>query len=445
MDLLLRQLQLLQEEHGYLPGEELAALAKDRGLSLAEIIGTASFYAFFTFAPGGEREYIEKLYPCRRADILLTPPKRDFWAALGKARTAPGGVIPAVEQAGLLGRGGGGFPVWAKWQTVRDAQADEKYVICNADEGEPGTGKDRVLIERNPAAVIEGMAVCAAAVGAKKAVVYLRGEYADLRERLESVIREAPLEGLDMEVCLGRGAYVCGEETALIASLEGRRGEPRLKPPYPGAAGLYGKPTVINNAETFACVPFILEFGPESFRKRGTADCPGTKLYTVCGKVKKPGVYELNGGATVAQLLEAAGGASESLGAVLTGGGSGSILGLDCLDMPMTPAACAERGAAFGTASVRFIGAGESLVSLVRELTAFFAAESCGMCVPCRVGLRRLLEKLEKLEQGTAWPEERRELGELAEHIRASARCGLGQAAVMPVLSLIKNFPEVLE
>ena len=442
---LLRQLQLLQEKHGYLPREELAALAKERGLSLAEVIGIASFYEFFTFAPGQEREYIEKLYPCRRADILLTPPKRGFWAALGKARTAPGGVIPDLKEAGLLGRGGGGFPVWTKWQTVRDEEADEKYVICNADEGEPGTGKDRVLIERNPNAIIEGMAICAAAVGAKKAAVYLRGEYADLKERLERAVREAPLGELEMEICMGSGAYVCGEETALIASLEGRRGEPRLKPPYPGVAGLYGKPTIVNNAETFACVPFILEFGPESFRKRGTDDCPGTKLYTVCGKVKKPGVYELNGGATVAQLLEAAGGGSETLRAVLIGGGSGSILGLDCLDMPVSPRACAERGASFGTASLRFIGESEDLLSLVIDLCAFYGKESCGMCVPCRVGLQRLKGLLEKVRQGRAFPEELSEINGLSEHIRANARCGLGQAAVTPVLSLMKNFPEVLK
>lgn len=368
--------------------------------------------------------------------MLLNPPEKYAWKALNKARKEPENIIPLIKEAGLLGRGGGAFPVWLKWQTAKDAEADEKYVICNADEGEPGTGKDRVLIERNPNAIIEGMAICASAVGAGKAFIYLRGEYSDLLEKLEKVIENAPLSDLNIEICVGGGAYVCGEETALIASIEGRRGEPRLKPPYPGVAGLYGKPTVVNNAETFACVSHIIGYGAEH--------CPVNRLYTVCGKVKDPGVYELKDGTTVLELLEAAGGESERLQAVLTGGGSGSLLGLDCVDMPMSPSDCAKWGASFGTASVRFIGESEDMISLVLGLCDFYGKESCGMCVPCRVGLQRMKELLEKTGQGRAFEEELSEIGALAEHIRCNARCGLGQAAVSPVLSLIKNFPEVL-
>lgn len=432
---LLHKLQLLQNEEKYLSKTALADLAKEEGLSLAELTGTAGFYKFFRFAPGEDLEHIERLYPCRKAGVLLNPPEKYAWKALNKARKEPENIIPLIKEAGLLGRGGV-FPVWLKWQTAKDAEADEKYVICNADEGEPGTGKDRVLIERNPNAIIEGMAICASAVGAGKAFIYLRGEYSDLLEKLEKVIENAPLSDLNIEICVGGGAYVCGEETALIASIEGRRGEPRLKPPYPGVAGLYGKPTVVNNAETFACVSHIIGYGAEH--------CPVNRLYTVCGKVKDPGVYELKDGTTVLELLEAAGGESERLQAVLTGGGSGSLLGLDCVDMPMSPSDCAKRGASFGTASVRFIGESEDMISLVLGLCDFYGKESCGMCVPCRVGLQRMKELLEKTGQGRAFEEELSEIGALAEHIRCNARCGLGQAAVSPVLSLIKNFSEVL-
>lgn len=441
---LLPKLRRMQERFGCLPKDELAALARDSGIPLAEVIGTASFYTFFSFSPGGETEHIERLYPCCGAGVLLNGNEDCRWTALGKAEAAPEAIIPLVEGSGLLGRSGG-FPVGSKWRSVRNAKADIKYVICNADEGEPGTGKDRVLLERRPNAVIEGMAVCAAAVGAKKGYIYLRGEYSDLRESLEKAVEKAPLGEFEIEIYMGHGAYVCGEETALIASLEGRRGEPALKPPYPVEAGLYGRPTVVNNVETFACVPFLVDFGAELFRRHGTEGYSGSKLFTVFGKVKKPGVYELDSGVTVGGLLRAAGGETERIQAVLTGGGSGSIMGADCMDMPMTVRGCAERGAVFGTASLRFIGESESLVSIVRELMLFFAAESCGMCVPCRVGLRRLGELLEKLESGAAYPEELEEIEALAEHIRANARCGLGQSAVTPVLSLIKNFPEVLK
>lgn len=442
---LLNKLQLVQEKHGYLTKEELAALAKEEDLSLAQVIGRASFYEFFSFKPETDKSYIENIYPCRKAGILLNAPENYSWIALAKAKTAPEAIIPAIKAAGLLGRGGGGFPVWQKWQTTKDAQSDEKYVVCNADEGEPGTGKDRVLIERNPKAIIEGMAVCAVAVGAKKGFIYLRGEYADLKEILETEIAKAPLGDFEIEVYMGHGAYVCGEETALLGSLEGKRGETRLKPPYPGVAGLWGKPTVVNNVESFACVPFILEYGAENFRKRGTSDYPGTKLYTVSGAVKKPGVYEMEAGITLAELLEAAGGETEALAAVQLGGGSGNLLDADCMEMRLTIEGCAGYGGSLGTGAVRFVGMSENLIFVARELTEFYAKESCGMCVPCRVGLKKLAQMLEKAEKGQAWPDDIEAMRELAEHIKRSARCGLAQAAVSPALSLMENFPEVLK
>ncbi len=426
---LLNKLQNIQTEYGCLPREALEKLAGEEKLSLAQLLGTASFYGHFSFEKS-ENDYIENLYPCRKAGILLNAPENYTWTALRLAQSAPESVIGTLKAAGLNGRGGGSFPVWKKWLAVKESAADTKYVVCNADEGEPGTGKDRVLIERNPRAIIEGMAVCAAVVAAKKGYIYLRGEYADLRETLEKEIAESPLEDFEIEVFMGHGAYVCGEETALLNSIEGKRGETRLKPPYPGVNGLWACPTVINNAETFACVPFILEFGAENFRRRGCGEHTGTRLYTVLGKVARPGVYELGAGAAAAELLEAAGGAAESIRAVQTGGGSGEIVPADCMEPVM------------GTGSIRFIGESEDLVTIVRELTEFYAGESCGVCVPCRVGLKRLAEMLGKKR---FWPDDVEAMAELCAHIEANARCGLAKAAVKPALSLINNFPEVLK
>ncbi len=445
MDILPR-LQEIQERNGYLPQEELLALSRASGISREELVGTASFYSFLGFAPGEGKTHIENFYPCRRAGVLLTPARSGAWEALDKARREPETVLSLLEEAGLLGRSGGAFPVARKWRITAAESAERKIVVCNADEGEPGNGKDRALLEHNPEAVLEGMAVCGAAVGAKEGYLYLRGEYADLRPGLLEAISGAPLGEFRLELRMGSGAYICGEETALLSSLEGLRGEPRLKPPFPGTAGYRGCPTVVNNVETFACVPEILRRGAAAFRQIGDPAYPGPKLYTVFGCVRFPGVYEMPSGVTAGELLEAAGGLAEGeeLKAVLCGGGSGTLLGPDCLDMVMTPGGCSARGAVFGTASLRFIGAGEELPEIVRELTGFFARESCGMCVPCRVGLHRLEKRLSELEQSGCDPEEREELRGLAEHIRASARCGLGQAAVTPLLSMLKNFPEVL-
>lgn len=433
---LFEKMQQLQAEHGYLPRQELAALARENGRSPAQLIGSASFYEFFRLVPEKPRDVTEDLYPCCFAGPLLS--EKDVpLAALAKAEADPQGALEVIKSSGLSGRGGGGFPTGMKWETTANTPGDVKYVICNADEGEPGTGKDRVLLERSPEAVLEGMAICAAVIGSLHGVIYLRGEYADLKKRLEDTISALDLGAFAVRVQTGMGAYVCGEETALLASLEGERGEPRLKPPYPGVSGYNGAPTVINNAETFACVPGIILHGAELFRSRET------KLYTVSGCVREPGVYECTYGITVGQLLAMAGGAAQELRAVLLGGGSGSLMKPDVLDMPMTKEACARRGAVFGTAAVRFIGVGEDLPSVVRQLTGFYAKEACGMCAPCRIGLRRVYEMLEKAERGL-WPDEMAQLKELCGHIRSSARCGLGQAAVTPVLTLIEKFPEVL-
>ena len=422
---LLSKLQNIQKQYGYLPQAELKALAEECGKPLAEVIGTASFYSFFSFTEGQDPSRIEKLHPCRRAGKLLTP-SRVPWTGLEKARSAPERIIPLIEGTGLCGRGGSGFPTAVKWKTVRDAVSDIKYVVCNIDEGEPGTGKDRVLVECNPNAIIEGMAICAAAVGAQQGYIYLRGEYADLADSLLSAIGTAPLKQFEIELCLGSGAYVCGEETALLNSLEGLRGEPRLKPPFPGNSGLWGKPTVINNAETFAAAAYIAEHGCDS----------GTRLFTASGPVKAPGVYELPSYAVVAEVLAVAGGGIAPLTAVQLGGGSGEIVPY---------AEYTERSAAVGTGALRFFGADENLLAAVRELTEFYSGESCGVCTPCRVGLQQAAKLLRRFETGNTWPEDAEKLRALAEQIRETARCGLGQAAVVPILSLLNHFPEVLK
>ena len=416
---MITRLQAIQAEYGYLPADKLQALAEELHKPVAEVIGTASFYEFFNFEPKNEN-HIENIYPCRLKGTLLTP--AEPWTALQKAKADPDGIIPALKAADLRGRSGSGFPTGLKWETTRDAVADVKYVVCNGDEGEPGTGKDRVLIAENPRAIIEGMAICAAAVGATEGYIYLRAEYADLKETLEKAIAAAPLEGFTIEVRLGMGAYVCGEETALINSLEGRRGETRLKPPYPGAAGLFQKPTVVNNAETLANVPYVIN---------GTY--AATRLYTVSGCVKNPGVYELPQSAVLSEVMEAAGGTTEPVRAMQLGGGSGNMARFD----PSVPALA-------GTGAIRLYGESENLVTEVRKLTAFYAKESCGTCVPCRVGLKQLVQLLQAIEEGRAYPDTAEEIGALCEHIRISARCALAPAAIAPAASLVQNFPEVL-
>lgn len=440
---LLSKLGELQKRCGFLPRRELQALSSESGLPLGEILSAASFYSYLTLEPD-ESEHIENIYPCRKAGRLLTPPSPYSWTALKNAQSDQDKILTCLEQAGLLGRSGGGFPTAKKWEITKAVESDVKYVVCNADEGELFTGKDRVVLERNPRSVIEGMAICALAIGAEKGFIYLRGEYADLRDSLEKAIAEAPLDDFEIEVYMGHGAYVCGDETALLNSLEGKRGETRLKPPYPGVSGYLGKPTIVNNVETFSCVSYILEHGADEFRSAGTPDYPGTKLYTICGAVNCPGVYEFPAGTPVGELLEAAGGASEPLQAVLIGGGSCKFAKQDFMDVITTPKGCAAGGLSFGTGSIRFIGVSENMIGFVIGLAEFFAGESCGTCTPCRVGLRRITELLKKFEAGTAWPEDAEQLVGLAEHIRANARCPLGQAAVTPILSLAERFPEVL-
>ena len=376
------------------------------------------------------------------------------YQALKKAVAEPEMICEIMKASGLRGRGGAGFPVGVKWDTTRVLDAEEKYIICNADEGEPGTNKDRVLLSEVPHSVLEGMAIAGAAVGAGKGYLYVRAEYPYVRDILLAAVKDAQANGylgknlfgsgidFSIEIRTGQGAYICGEETALMESIEGRRGEPRKKPPFPGVSGLWGKPTVINNVESMANVPLIVLEGPEEFRKFGTEKCPGTKLYTLSGHVNRPGVYEYPMGVTIRQLLEEAGGglAGTSLKAIQTGGESGPVVGPEFLDTPMDIESCAAAGASLGTGDLLFLNETVPLPELARNIMSFFAEESCGKCVPCRLGTRRMCALLDQLYDSGNKENILEDLESLAEYMRMSTFCALGQAAPVPLLSLLKNF-----
>lgn len=384
--------------------------------------------------------------------------QHNSYDALKQALAAPEAALEQIKASGLQGRSGSGFPTGVKWAMVKNATAKQKYIICNADEGEPGTCKDRLLLTRTPQAVLEGILIGAVCTGASKGYLYIRGEYQDAIEGMRTEIASAYSAGLlgksvlgsgfsfYLELHCGSGSYLCGEETALLESIEGRRGEVRQKPPYPGVSGLWGCPTLINNVETFANIPVILRMGAAEYRRYGTEHCPGTKLVTVSGCVNAPGVYEVEIGTSIRMILMLAGGCREgvSLRAVQTGGGSGPILPAEqVLDIPFDMEHCAKAGAFFGTGDLLFLSSEDDLAALCRNLTEFFAEESCGRCAPCRIGLNTICGQLDRFQNGTAEQENPQVLGQLASDVKAAARCALGAAAVGPVLSVLQNFPEV--
>ena len=382
------------------------------------------------------------------------------YKALKKAIESPGDVIDIITHSGLRGRGGAGFPVGLKWSMVKEAPADRKYVICNADEGEPGTGKDRLIISENPQALIEGMAIGGIAVGADRGLIYIRAEYRNILTALEKALEEAYARGyigknilgstfdFTVEIRSGSGAYICGEETGLLESIEGKRGEPRLKPPFPVVEGLWAKPTVINNVETFANIPLIVNMGAAAYKKYGTEKCPGTKLFTLSGDIRNPGVYEFPFGVTIRQLFEEIGGGcpdDRRLLAVQVGGASGAIITPDLLDTPLDIESCLNAGAVLGTGSLMFVSEDVDLIDLVRNLMEFFANESCGFCPPCRIGLRQSVNILEGICEGRGKESDLVMLENLAQHIRSSSRCGMGQVAPTPLESALKNFRNVFQ
>jgi len=501
---LIEELYALQEKHGWLREEDLHALSDRIHVPLYEIQGVSSFYPHFRRSPppklhvaacrdlschmadGGSALGKLKGYCAGKKDVefhevsclgrcdsapacavndepmsvaqaeqcvksMQPLPPADRPAVVGRQQASPSpsprkwrcdpgepygvlkairkskdidGMIERIKKSGLRGMGGAGFPTGVKWELVRKEKATPKYVVCNADESEPGTFKDRVILEELPHLVIEGIALGALAVGAKEAWIYIRHEYARERRAIERALKTAPLDGLDLNVFVSPGGYILGEETALLEALEGKRGEPRNKPPYPGSQGLHGKPTLMNNVETFALVPRIVKTGEHRY-----------KFFSVSGDVAKPGVHEVEIGATLRQLLDLCGGVRGKLQAFLPGGASTGFLPADKIDIVMDWKPLQEAGSALGSGAVVVVNDTRDMLALARNLTAFFRNESCGKCVPCRVGTEKAVILIDGKKR-----EDLALLPELNETLQQTSICGLGQAALLPVLSVLQRF-----
>ncbi len=367
-------------------------------------------------------------------------------AALHMGRT---GVVTEVKKSKIRGRGGAAFPMGIKWEAVANEASEQKYLVCNADESEPGTFKDRILIEGDPFAIVEAMTIAGYATGAERGFFYIRGEYPTAQARFEDAVRAARSAGLlgdnvkdsgfrfDIEIRRGAGAYICGEETALFNSIEGFRGEPRQKPPFPTQAGLFGKPTVINNVETLINVLAIVSDGGDAFAAIGTSESTGTKVFCLSGNVNRPGAYEVEFGATLGDLLAMAGGVTGEFRTALVGGAAGSFLMEDQLDLPLTFEATREAGVSLGSGVVMAFNTETDFTDLVLRIGAFFRDESCGQCVPCRVGTMRQEEALIRLAAGSR--DEADLLADVAQVMGDSSICGFGHAASWAVQSALRS------
>jgi NADH:ubiquinone oxidoreductase subunit F (NADH-binding)/(2Fe-2S) ferredoxin len=379
------------------------------------------------------------------------------YTAAEKALTkmSPDEVIVTVKNSGLRGRGGGGFPTGLKWSLCAANEADQRYVICNADEGDPGAFMDRSVVEGNPHAVIEGMIITAYAIGASRGYVYIRAEYPLAVDRLRIAIREAREKGylgkklfggsfdFDVKIKLGAGAFVCGEETALIASIEGERGMPRAKPPFPANKGLWGKPTIINNVETLANLPPIINKGAEWFASIGSEKSKGTKVIALTGKIRNTGLIEIPMGMPLKDIIFKVGGGIEGdklFKAVQTGGPSGGCIPQQFIDLPVDYEGLKSVGSMMGSGGMVVLDETDCMVNIAKFFLQFTQDESCGKCVPCRIGTKRLLEILTRITEGKGKKGDIELLQELAEDVRDSSLCGLGMSAPNPVISTIKYF-----
>ncbi len=417
--------------------------------------------------PEGSALYGQKRVVLRRAGSIDPYDIEEYIAddgyfALGQALSemTPNEVLQTVKDSGLQGRGGAGFPTGLKWSFVAQRPEEPKYVVCNADESEPGTFKDRLILEGDPHAILEAMALTGYAVGASEGWIYIRGEYAMARDIIERAIKQAEEMNLlgenimdsdfsfHVHVHLGAGAYVCGEETALLESLEGNRGMPRIRPPYPTVSGYRGQPTVVNNVETLANVPPIVLNGADWFRAIGTERSPGTKVYTMLGDVNVTGLVEAPMGTTLREIVNIYGGGirdGKAFKAAQTGGSSGTIIPSDFLDVPMDFATMREKGAGLGSGALLICDEDTDVVDLAYVLVRFFANESCGKCTSCRVGTVQMLEALERLRQGMARRRDLDRLEEIANHVQSSSFCGLGQAAPVPIITGLRYFRDEFE
>jgi NADH-quinone oxidoreductase subunit F len=382
---------------------------------------------------------------------------RDGYFALHKALTkmTPEEVIKEIKDSGLRGRGGAGFPTGLKWELARQQKSDVKYMICNADEGDPGAFMDRSVLEGDPHSIVEAMTIAGYAIGAQKGFVYVRAEYPLAIERLGKAIETAHEYGFlgenifgsgfsfDIEIRIGAGAFVCGEETALMHSIEGKRGQPRVKPPFPVQKGLWGKPSVINNVETLALVPPIILKGASWFRQYGTEKSPGTKVFALAGKIKNTGLVEVPMGITLRELLYEIGGGhpqGKQIKAVQTGGPSGGVIPAEYFDTPVDYESLGKLGAIMGSGGMIVLDEDDCMVDVAKFFLEFTVDESCGKCTPCREGTKVMYDLLDKITKGEGTMEDIEKLESLAQIIKDSSLCGLGQTAPNPVLSTLKYY-----
>jgi NADP-reducing hydrogenase subunit HndC len=381
----------------------------------------------------------------------------DGYSALAKVLTkmTPEQVIDTIKESQLRGRGGAGFPTGLKWEFTARATGDNKLVCCNADEGDPGAFMDRSILEGDPHSVIEAMAIAGYAVGANQGYIYIRAEYPIAVKRLKIAIQQAKDYGLlgknifnsgfdfDLEIRLGAGAFVCGEETALMTSIEGRRGEPKPKPPYPAVKGLWGRPTLLNNVETFANIPVIIQKGPEWFTSIGSEKSKGTKVFAIGGKIKNTGLVEIPIGTTLREVIYDIGGGipgGKAFKAAQTGGPSGGCIPADHIDVEIDYHTLNQLGSMMGSGGLIIMDEDTCMVDIARYFLEFTVGESCGKCPPCRIGTKRMLEILERITQGKGELEDLDKLEILAKNIKAASLCGLGQSSPQPVLSTLRYF-----
>jgi len=368
-------------------------------------------------------------------------------------KSTPEDVIATVRQAGLRGRGGAGFPTFRKWTVCRESPGEQKYLICNADEGDPGAFMNRSLIESDPHAVLEGMLIAGYAIGASKGIVYIRAEYPLAIERLKRAIGQMREYGLlgknilgsdfsfEIKIKEGAGAFVCGEETALIGSIEGKRGMPRSRPPFPAIAGLFGAPTIINNVETLGTLPNILRNGPEWYTRFGKEGNRVTKTFSLVGKIRRPGLIEVQLGTTLREIIfDIGGGVQKPFKAIQTGGPSGGCLSEEFLDLTVDYESLASAGSIMGSGGLIVMDEDTCIVDLAKYFLDFTQKESCGKCVPCRVGTKHILEILQKITNGEGTPDDLLALRTLGDTIKKGALCGLGQTAPNPVLTTLRYF-----
>lgn len=407
--------------------------------------------------------YKKQLRVALRNCGLINPEDIDEYIALGGYealykclnKMSQDDVVNEIKRSGLRGRGGGGFPTGLKWEITKRNENKEKYIICNADEGDPGAFMDRSILEGDPHSVIEAMAIGGYAIGASKGIVYIRAEYPLAIERLNTAISQAREHGLlgenifgtdfsfDIRLKYGAGAFVCGEETALINSCEGKRGEPNYKPPYPAEHGFWGKPTCVNNVETFANIPIIINKGADWFAKIGTEKSKGTKVFALAGKINNVGLVEVPMGTTLREIIYDIGGGIQGdrkFKAVQTGGPSGGVITEKDLDTPIDYDSLLERGSMMGSGGMIVMDETDNMVNIAKFYLEFTMDESCGRCTPCRIGTKRLYEMLNNITNGKGKMEDIENLKQLSQMVKDGSLCGLGQTAPNPILSTIKHF-----